>query len=292
MNATNGATALDGPKGQQQSPYLTMIGDAEAELERLRIQHRWLQMCLGDRIAFAPVDFKKDGLKVLDMGCADGTLLRDLQKQVPPSAEMVGADVSTVFLPSSSQGNIRYVTQDICDPPADELKGKFDFTHVRNVLHSSGRSGVEKAVENLVNTLAPGGWVQAMEMDMNSEQCEQPQAMQDAIRVISTMMEKAGMDPAYQKKLPEAFKKAGLQNVTLERVNCGIGKAHSNQADLETSIAPFRRTIPLVTKTASAMCPELPPSVYENLEERYVKDMTEKGGFFPAIIVYGQKPMA
>lgn len=40
------------------------------------------------------------------------------------------------------------------------------------------------------------------------------------------------------------------------------------------------------------MCPELPPSVYENLEERYVKDMTERGGFFPAIIVYGQKPMA
>lgn len=63
---------------------------------------------------------------------------------------MVGADLSTVFLPVAAEGNIRYLTQDICEPPADELRGKFDFTHVRNVLHSSGRSGVEKAVENLV----------------------------------------------------------------------------------------------------------------------------------------------
>lgn len=74
MNATNGASALNGLKGQQESPYLAMIGDAQAELERLRIQHRWLQICLKDRIAFAPVDLKKEGLRVLDMGCADGAL--------------------------------------------------------------------------------------------------------------------------------------------------------------------------------------------------------------------------
>lgn len=87
-----------------------------------------------------------------------------------------------------------------------------------------------------------------MEMDMNSAQPDQPQAMQDAMKVINTMMVKAGMDPEYQKKLPAAFEKAGLRNVTLERIDCGIGKAHSNQADMESSIAPFRRTIPLVTK--------------------------------------------
>lgn len=52
-------------------------------------------------------------------------------------------------MPTSAQGNIRYVTQDVCDPPADDLKGKFDMTHVRNVLHSTSKSGVEKAVANL-----------------------------------------------------------------------------------------------------------------------------------------------
>lgn len=78
-----------------------------------------------------------------------GTLLRDLQKQVPPSAHMVGADVSTIFLPTSAQGNIHYVTHDVCDPPAGDLKGQFDLTHVRNVLHSAHRSGIEQAIANL-----------------------------------------------------------------------------------------------------------------------------------------------
>lgn len=40
------------------------------------------------------------------------------------------------------------------------------------------------------------------------------------------------------------------------------------------------------------MCPEMPASVFENLEERYIKDMTEKGGNFPGVIVYGQKVAA
>ncbi|KAF4921573.1 Methyltransferase psoC [Colletotrichum viniferum] len=291
MNGANGANGAQA-QAQDDMSYLAMVGNADAEVERLQIQHRWIQMCLNDKIAFAPVDLKKDGLKVLDMGCADGTLLRDLQKQVPPSTELVGADVSTVFMPTSAQGNIRYVTQDVCDPPADDLKGKFDMTHVRNVLHSTSKSGVEKAVANLAETLAPGGWLQAMELDVSSDQPDQPQALKDVIHIIGTMMEKVGMDRGYQKKLPEAFKKAGLQNVKLERINCGVGRVHANDEDMKMSIEPFKRTIALVSRQAKVMCPEMPASVFENLEERYIKDMTEKGGNFPGVIVYGQKATA
>lgn len=75
----NGANGANGAQAQAQAKddksYLAMVGNADAEVERLQIQHRWIQMCLNDKIAFAPVDLKKDGLKVLDMGCADGTLL-------------------------------------------------------------------------------------------------------------------------------------------------------------------------------------------------------------------------
>ncbi|KAF9871015.1 hypothetical protein CkaCkLH20_11432 [Colletotrichum karsti] len=290
MNSADSAKPANAANGGDKNSYLAMVGDAKAEVERLQVQHRWIQMCLKDRIAFAPVDLKKEGLKVLDMGCADGTLLRDLQKQVPPSAELVGADVSTVFMPTSAQGNISYVTQDACDPPAGDLKGKFDMTHVRNVLHSTSRSGVEKAVANLAETLAPGGWLQAMELDVSTEHPDQPQALKDVIKIIGTMMEKAGMDRGYQQKLPGAFKKAGLENVTMEKVNCGVGRVHANDEDMRRSIEPFMRTIPLVTGQAKVMCPEIPASFFEGLQERYIKDMTEKGGFFPGFIVYGQKP--
>jgi len=42
------------------------------ELERLRKQHAWIQTCLKGQIVFAPVDLQKKGLKMLDVGCADG----------------------------------------------------------------------------------------------------------------------------------------------------------------------------------------------------------------------------
>ncbi|GJC77430.1 methyltransferase psoC [Colletotrichum liriopes] len=245
---------------QSTNSYLAMVGDVHAELTRLQVQHRWIQMCLKDKIAFAPVDLTKEGLKILDMGCADaspvdaqyvGTLLRDLQKQVPASAQMVGADVSTAFLPASSQGNICYVTQDVCDPPAAALRGQFDMTHVRNVLHSTQKSGIDQAVANLSDTLAPGGWLQIMEMDMTSGQPKQPQALQDLIQIIGYMFEKQGLDRHYARKIPDSMKKAGLENVTVETVECGIGKVLGDEAAVRSSIKPFMHTIPLVARNAN-----------------------------------------
>ena len=49
-----------------------LLGGTQSELERLQKQHAWLQMCLNKQIVFAPIDLKKSGLKVLDLGCADG----------------------------------------------------------------------------------------------------------------------------------------------------------------------------------------------------------------------------
>jgi 2-polyprenyl-3-methyl-5-hydroxy-6-metoxy-1,4-benzoquinol methylase len=57
---------------QTQDPdyLLAEVGD---EVVRLQKQHAWIMRCLKDQIVFAPLDLKKEGLKVLDVGCADGT---------------------------------------------------------------------------------------------------------------------------------------------------------------------------------------------------------------------------
>ncbi|KAJ3941016.1 uncharacterized protein N0V96_008892 [Colletotrichum fioriniae] len=275
-----------GQNGQADNQYLAMVGDVQAELTRLQVQHRWIQMCLKDKIVFAPVDTTKNGLKILDMGCADGTLLRDLQKQVPSSAHMVGADVSTIFLPTSAQGNIHYVTHDVCDPPAGDLKGQFDLTHVRNVLHSAHRSGVEQAVANLA-----GKYPYIMELDISPGQPNQPQSLKDLIHIIGTMFEKQGMDRKYASKIPEAMKMAHLQNVKVERVECGIGKVHGEEAAVKSSIEPFMHTIPLVARNAQMLVPDMDPVIYSNLDERYTKEMTEQGGIFPANVFMAQKPV-
>lgn len=49
-----------------------VLGRMKRESERLQKQHAWHQACLNGQIIFAPVDLEKPGLKVLDVGCAEG----------------------------------------------------------------------------------------------------------------------------------------------------------------------------------------------------------------------------
>lgn len=78
-----------------------------------------------------------------------GTVLRDLQKQTSPSAELVGADIMKSFMPESSQGNIRFIESDMCEPPAEELVNSFDLTHVRVSMAGAARVGLDPSVANL-----------------------------------------------------------------------------------------------------------------------------------------------
>jgi hypothetical protein len=151
-----------------------LLGATKQEVERLQKQHAWIKTATNNKIVFAPVDLQKPDLKILDVGCADGndppplclmichdaktacangdmlgTLLRDLQKDVSPSAKLTGVDIMSQFLPPSPQGNISYSVGDVCQPPSPELAGVFDLTHVRFVLAGAAQAGLEKAIQNL-----------------------------------------------------------------------------------------------------------------------------------------------
>ena len=78
-----------------------------------------------------------------------GTLLRDLRKELSPSAELVGLDLMAEFLPGSPQGNISYLAADICNPPA-QLTGSFDLAHVRYVLLGCTKVSLGQVMDNLV----------------------------------------------------------------------------------------------------------------------------------------------
>jgi SAM-dependent methyltransferase len=127
-----------------------LLGETKREVERLQKQHAWHKLCLGDKFVWAPVDLQKPGLKVLDVGCADGTLLRDLRQQVSASAQLVGVDVMSGFLPPTADGNISYAVGDVCEPPVPERSAVFDLALVRYTLAGAAAYGIDKAVANLV----------------------------------------------------------------------------------------------------------------------------------------------
>lgn len=66
-----------------------------------------------------------------------------------PSAELLGLDLTSSFLPGSTEGNIRYGTANVCDAPTPELVGAFDLTHLRYVLVGCGPVGLDVPIGNL-----------------------------------------------------------------------------------------------------------------------------------------------
>lgn len=293
-----------------------LLAHTGAELERLHKQHAWIQTSLKGRIVFAPVDLKKDGLKVLDVGCADGQsisspslpaiclmcwinadiacpcsgyLLRDLQKQLAPTAQLVGADVMPSFLPKEDpSGNIRYVIHDICEPVASDLQEAFDLTLVRYVLAGSARVGIEAAVKHLVSSLKPGGWLQVMEMD-TEDMSDYGPAGKALFFIMRSLFNKLGMGPNWASRLEALFKTAGLENVSVQKIGIPGGKKMGNETDSRNSMEPFKITIPSLIAACGNMGVDLPASVTDHLPERFEKEMTEQGGTIMNYVVTGQK---
>ena len=191
--------------------------------------------------------------RLLTIVCCSGTVLRDLQKQVSPTAELVGADIMSSFLPKENpSGNINYVIQDICEPFASDLQSKFDLTTVRFVLLASGRVGLETAVKNLVGSLAPGGWLQVIELDTDLKPTGSPQALKDLIGIMGALFVKLSMGSNFASTLDTHFKKAGLENVSVRIAELPVGMKLGNETDSRNSIEPFKLTIPSMIETCQS----------------------------------------
>lgn len=267
-----------------------LFGQTERELERLQKQHAWMRTCLDGKIVFAPVDLQNPQLRVLDVGCADGILLGDLAKQVSPTAKLVGVDVMSQFLPASPpEKNVTFAVWDVTESPAPERTAAFDLTHVRYVLAGAGAQGIDKAIQNLVDTLAPGGWLQVQEMELGPDRPKQCASWNDMTHLMGAIFDKVGVGADYASGLGARFEEAGLTNVTVDKIQLPAGIKMGSKEAAENSLIPFKLTIPTLKQAVQGLGIELPSSVTDQLEERWEKDMMAEGAVFTSYVVYGQK---
>ena len=184
-----------------------------------------------------------------------GLLLRDLQTRVSPTTELVGTDIMPSFLQVAEQhegGNIRYVLHDINEPFPQDFQGHFDLTHVRVMLAAAAQTGLKAAVRNLIDTVAPGGWLQVQEVDTAEDDPAYSPTTKDFITLLRGLFSMIGLGPDFCAELEGLFREAGLEEVSSQKIELPLGKRLGDNRQARASIDVFKFTIQSLTSVVTS----------------------------------------
>ena len=171
------------------------------------------------------------GWTCLEVGGGGGSIVKWLASRVGPGGRVVATDLNTRNLEGLELPNVEVLRHDIASEPLPE--NTFDLVHARLVLMHVGN--VADALGRMIRALKPGGWVVVEEFEVT------PLAMTTLssaeLSNVNTMfalrhvMERAGMDLRFGRRLPDLLDTHGLVDIDAEGRIC-LWRGRSAGTDL------------------------------------------------------------
>lgn len=161
----------------------------------------------------------KKGFRVADMGCGSGKTTSILHQLVQPGGSAVGVDISADRINFANENyrkdGINFYKQDVRN--SLENLGKFDFIYIRFVLEYYLEESYS-IVENLVESLNPGGVLCLIDLDHNClSHYRMSEKLDDTLKLIVTdLQKKANFDPFVGRKLYSYLYDLGFQNIDVD----------------------------------------------------------------------------
>jgi SAM-dependent methyltransferase len=152
------------------------------------------------------------------VGAGGPSLPRLLAEVVGPSGRVLATDLDPRWL-DGLESPIELRSHELgVDAPPDEV---FDLVHARLLLvHLPQR---ERAVEELVRVLRPGGWLLLEEADPGlqplvcPDEIGEPEKLANRLKDgFRTLMARRGVDLAFGRRLPRLMRAAGLGDVAAD----------------------------------------------------------------------------
>ena len=275
-----------GAQASQDANAVYSLGSSEGETVRLQRQADELapdSHALLDRIGLRP------GQSAIDLGCGPRGILDLLAGRVSPGGTVMGLDadpahaaMAAKFAAGRGLDGVQILTADARRTGLPS--GSFDLVHARTLLINV--PGPEEVVAEMARLARPGGWVAAMEPDIEATVCYPPLAAFDRISEINLVaLARHGADPLIGRRVPELFRQAGLAAVGLEArpqlYPPGVSR-RTNRLDLVRAMWPQIAAMGLATR---AELEALDAVARPHLEDPRTIVMT--GLLF---CVWGQKP--
>ena len=155
----------------------------------------------------------EEGWHCLEVGAGGGSIASWLCQRVGDQGRVLATDIEPCFLRNLTFGNLEVLRHDIRTEGLPERQ--FDLAHTRLVLHHL--PGRELALQRILASLKPGGWVVVEEFDflsilvdsaINPDEEELP-----ILRACFQALTARGVDVRYGRRLPERLVANGLVNV-------------------------------------------------------------------------------
>ena len=155
----------------------------------------------------------ESGWHCLEVGGGGGSIVSWLCQRVGDHGQVLATDIETCFLRSLTFGNLEVRRHDVRTEGLPERQ--FDLAHTRLVLHHL--PGRELALQRILASLKPGGWVVVEEFDalsvlldsaVNPDEEDLP-----ILRACYQVLGAGGVDLRYGRRLPQRLVANGLVNV-------------------------------------------------------------------------------
>jgi SAM-dependent methyltransferase len=206
------------------------LGSSEGETARLQRQADELapdSCALLDRAGLRP------GQAVIDLGCGPRGILDLLAERVSPGGQVVGIDADPAHTAMAAEFAVRRGLKSVQVMTADARRtglpsGSFDLVYTRTLLINVPEPG--QVIAEMARLARPGGQVAAMEPDAEFALCYPPHpAFTRLCEIFPVVVSRNGADPRIGRRVPELFRQAGLQNVTVDATARVYPPGHSRR---------------------------------------------------------------
>lgn len=159
------------------------------------------------------------GWQCWEIGAGGQSLVRKMAGLVGRTGRILATDIDTSRVMEAARENVEVHIHDVAlDPPPCNA---FDLVHARLVLvHVNDR---QRAFENMLASLRPGGWLVLEDADPELQplSCIDPhepgQGLANRLRRgFRTLLATRGVDLAFGRKLPRMFRAAGLESISAD----------------------------------------------------------------------------
>ena len=162
-----------------------------------------------------------DGWECMELGAGAGSMATWMSERVAPSGRVIAVDLDTRFVEHLDHPCLEVRQHDIASGPVDDRK--FDLIHARLLLeHIATR---EEVLPQLVDSLKPGGWLVAEDIDATEAQFVPAEKFFEypltdihgpgqMVRAINDVLRPLGiMEMDYGRRLPGELVRCGLEDV-------------------------------------------------------------------------------